>query len=44
MSHFWRKEFGGGAEVYENLCALALSSVGDSDISWLCCIQVTEKA
>jgi hypothetical protein len=42
MSTFWRQAFGGGAEVYENLCAPALSSVGDSDISWLYCGEMTE--
>jgi hypothetical protein len=42
MSTFWRQEFGGGTKVYENFCAAALSSVGDSDIAWLYCSEVTE--
>jgi len=42
MSIFWRQEFGGCADVYETLCPAAQSSVGDSDISWLYCRQVTE--
>ena len=42
MSTSWRQEFGGGAEVYKTLCAPALSVVGDSDISWLYCREVTE--
>jgi len=41
MSTFWRQEFRCGAEIYETLCcAPALSSVGDSDISWLYCREV----
>ena len=42
MSTFWRQEFGGGAVVYETWHPAALSSVGDSDISWLYCREVTE--
>jgi len=42
MSTFWRQEFGGGVDVYETLCPAALSSVCDSDVSWLYCREVTE--